>query len=156
MPDEGGLDELVGEEQQNIRTMDMGTRSPDTEGLATAMPPTALVIDTAGVRTPSAIVRAVPKSDYTQSRDSDRPLVRPGESTYPYQKREANPVLERYAMGRSCPFLSSCDRTTPIAALEALVKSMNSLLKSGYLKIGVDSRAFFSSLKLSLQYSSYM
>ena len=101
MPDEGGLDELVGEEQQNIRTMDMGTRSPDTEGLATAMPPTALVIDTAGVRTPSAIVRAVPKSDYTQSsRFRSVPLVRPGESTYPYQKREANPVLERYAMLR--------------------------------------------------------
>lgn len=44
-------------------TMDIGTMSPDTDGFATAMPPTALVMETAGVKTPSAIVKAVPNND---------------------------------------------------------------------------------------------
>lgn len=36
--------------------MDIGTICSVTEGLATAIPPTALVTDTAGVKIPSAIV----------------------------------------------------------------------------------------------------
>jgi hypothetical protein len=66
MPDETRLDGLAVEGEGSRRTIDMGTMSRDTEGLATAMPPTALVIETAGVRTPSAIVSAVPKSDCAQ------------------------------------------------------------------------------------------
>lgn len=40
--------------------MDMGVTSLPTEGLATAIPETALVTDTAGVKTPSASVSDVP------------------------------------------------------------------------------------------------
>ena len=43
------------------RTMEIGTTSCVTLGFATAIPPTALVTETAGVKTPSAIVRLVPK-----------------------------------------------------------------------------------------------
>jgi hypothetical protein len=42
--------------------MEIETTSFDTEGLATAMPPTALVTETAAVRTPSAMVKLVPNS----------------------------------------------------------------------------------------------
>lgn len=45
-------------------TIEIGVTSFATEGLATAMPPTALVTDTAGVKTPSASVRLVPKRLY--------------------------------------------------------------------------------------------
>lgn len=41
-------------------TIEMPTTSCETEGLATAIPATALVTDTAGVKTPSAKVKAVP------------------------------------------------------------------------------------------------
>jgi hypothetical protein len=44
--------------------MDMGMISDDTDALATAIPPTADVTDTAGVRIPSAIVKLVPKRHY--------------------------------------------------------------------------------------------
>lgn len=37
-------------------TIDIGTMLDETDGLATAIPPTALVILTAGVNIPSAIV----------------------------------------------------------------------------------------------------
>jgi hypothetical protein len=46
-------------------TMDTGVTSPETDGFATAIPPTALVTDTAGVKTPSASVRLVPKRLYS-------------------------------------------------------------------------------------------
>lgn len=69
---------MQGSRKQMGRTMDIETTSFDTEGLATArkttqqpretdlvndspMPPTALVTETAAVRTPSAIVKLVPK-----------------------------------------------------------------------------------------------
>lgn len=42
-------------------TIEIGVTSLVTEGFATAIPPTALVTDTAGVKTPSANVRLVPK-----------------------------------------------------------------------------------------------
>ena len=41
------------------RTIDIGIMSLVTDGLATAIPPTALVTETAGVKTPSAIVNLV-------------------------------------------------------------------------------------------------
>ena len=41
-------------------TIEMGVTSLATDGFATAIPPTALVTDTAGVKTPSASVRLVP------------------------------------------------------------------------------------------------
>ena len=44
------------------RTIDIGIISLVTNGLATAIPPTALVTETAGVKTPSAIVNLA----YTQ------------------------------------------------------------------------------------------
>ena len=44
-------------------TIDMATMSEATSGFATAIPPTALVTETAGVNTPSANVRLVPNSD---------------------------------------------------------------------------------------------
>lgn len=44
------------------KAMEMGVISELTEGALTAIPPTAEVMETAGVKTPSAIVRAVPKS----------------------------------------------------------------------------------------------
>jgi len=40
---------------------EMGMILSDTDGALTAIPPTALVIDTAGVKTPSAMVRLDPK-----------------------------------------------------------------------------------------------
>ena len=46
--------------------MDIGVTSLETEGFATAIPPTALVTDTAGVKTPSASVRLVPKRLYAK------------------------------------------------------------------------------------------
>lgn len=46
---------------KGLLTMEMGTMSLDTSGFAMAMPPTALVTETAGVRTPSAMAREVPK-----------------------------------------------------------------------------------------------
>ena len=65
---------------RKTRTIEIGTTSFDTEGLATAirivshaktetingspMPPTALVTETAAVRMPSAIVKLVPKRAY--------------------------------------------------------------------------------------------
>ena len=42
----------------------MGVTSLESLGLATAIPPTALVTDTAGVKIPSASVRLVPKRLY--------------------------------------------------------------------------------------------
>lgn len=45
-------------------TIEIGVMSPATDGFATAIPPTALVTDTAGVKTPSAIVRLVPNKLY--------------------------------------------------------------------------------------------
>lgn len=47
-----------------LLTIDMGATSLATFGLATAIPPTALVTDTAGVNTPSASVKLVPKRLY--------------------------------------------------------------------------------------------
>lgn len=41
-------------------TIEMGTTSAPTLGFATAIPATALVTDTAGVKIPSARVRLVP------------------------------------------------------------------------------------------------
>ena len=41
--------------------MEIPVISPCTEGFATAIPATALVTETAGVKIPSAIVSAVPK-----------------------------------------------------------------------------------------------
>lgn len=43
-----------------MRTIEMGATSLMTDGLATAMPATALVTDTAGVKIPSARVKLVP------------------------------------------------------------------------------------------------
>jgi hypothetical protein len=43
-----------------VLTIEMGTTLSAAEGRATAMPVTADVIDTQGVKTPSAIVNAVP------------------------------------------------------------------------------------------------
>ena len=43
--------------------IDIGTMWLETEGFATSMPATAEVIETAVVKTPSAMVRLVPKSD---------------------------------------------------------------------------------------------
>lgn len=42
-------------------TIEMGMMSDEILGFATAIPPTALVTDTAGVKTPSANVKLVPK-----------------------------------------------------------------------------------------------
>lgn len=42
-------------------TIEIPVMSFATEGLAIAIPPTALVTDTAGVRMPSAMVRPVPR-----------------------------------------------------------------------------------------------
>ena len=42
-------------------TIEIGVTSLATDGLATAIPDTALVTETAGVKTPSASVRLVPK-----------------------------------------------------------------------------------------------
>jgi hypothetical protein len=44
--------------------IDIGIVSLVTDGLATAIPPTAEVTDTAGVNMPSAIVRLVPNRHY--------------------------------------------------------------------------------------------
>ena len=44
-----------------LRTMDMGVTSLPTDGFATAIPETALVTETAGVKTPSTRVKLVPK-----------------------------------------------------------------------------------------------
>ena len=43
--------------------MEMGTMSELIDDFATAIPPTALVTETAGVKMPSAIVKLVPKRD---------------------------------------------------------------------------------------------
>lgn len=43
-----------------MRTIEMDATSLMTDGLATAMPATALVTDTAGVKIPSARVKLVP------------------------------------------------------------------------------------------------
>lgn len=42
--------------RDTIRTTEIGIMFSVTDGLATAMPPTALVTETAGVKIPSAIV----------------------------------------------------------------------------------------------------
>ena len=47
----------------NLPTIEIGIVSFETDGFATAMPPTALVTETAGVKTPSAIVRLEIVSD---------------------------------------------------------------------------------------------
>jgi hypothetical protein len=49
------------------KTMEIGTIWFNTEGLATAIPATALVTETAGVRMPSAIVSEVAKRHYKVS-----------------------------------------------------------------------------------------
>lgn len=46
------------------RTIEIGTTSLETLAFATAIPATALVTDTAGVKIPSASVRLVPKRAY--------------------------------------------------------------------------------------------
>lgn len=45
-----------GENSENVLTIDIGLRLSVTDGFETAIPPTALVTETAGVRIPSAIV----------------------------------------------------------------------------------------------------
>lgn len=52
-------------------TIDIPVISLETEGLATAIPPTALVTETAGVKTPSASVRLVPNRLYTNHKPCD-------------------------------------------------------------------------------------
>ncbi len=47
-------------------TIEMGTTSPETLAFAIAIPETALVTETAGVRIPSASVRLVPNSAYSK------------------------------------------------------------------------------------------
>ena len=47
--------------------MEMGTIELITLGLAIAIPPTALVTDTAGVRIPSAMDKDVPKRVYSRA-----------------------------------------------------------------------------------------
>ena len=49
--------------EKRMLTIEIATMSEATSGFATAIPPTALVTETAGVNTPSASVRLVPNSD---------------------------------------------------------------------------------------------
>lgn len=58
-------------------TMEIGVTSLATDGLATAMPATALVTETAGVKIPSARVKAVPNRHwYKLVRDASLRLNR--------------------------------------------------------------------------------
>jgi hypothetical protein len=56
----GGIRRSFGNEFY-LHTIDIPEILFATEGFATAMPPTALVTETAGVKTPSAIVNPVPR-----------------------------------------------------------------------------------------------
>lgn len=68
--------------------MEIPTTSLETDGFATAIPATALVMETAGVKTPSARVSAVPNmhlgadmrttDDITSNDDSPRRIMATG------------------------------------------------------------------------------
>lgn len=56
------------------KATEIGTMSPMTLGFAIAIPPTALVTDTAGVKIPSAMAKLVPNKVYTKTEPFDEGL----------------------------------------------------------------------------------
>jgi hypothetical protein len=84
--------------------METGTILFMTEGWATAMPETALVTETAGVRIPSAIVRDVAKRHCSQFSKLIRHECSTDSGAYEDQKRPAQVVLEGSARWRRASF----------------------------------------------------
>lgn len=86
-------------------TMEMGAISLMTLSFATAIPPTADVTETAGVKTPSAIVHAVPRSVCTCTRQllayvCGIARVNHGHRTYPGKQDPLGPTqLLRRGLG---------------------------------------------------------